>query len=101
MSASRTLLRKLDLDLIARIEASGRPVKPKKAVRKKSPRIGSSYRHAKRNIDRAKGWPEATFAKQRDLARPMWIHLNRSYRWAHAKSYRYAREISPSTEPVR
>jgi hypothetical protein len=49
MGASRTLLRKLDLDLIARIEASGRPEKPKKITRKKKPREADTYRGARRN----------------------------------------------------
>jgi hypothetical protein len=61
----------------------------------------SDYRGARRNADRAKGWPEATFAKSRPLASPIFIPLNRSDRWPRAKSYTYAREISPSSEPVR
>lgn len=61
----------------------------------------SDYRGARRNADRVKGWPEATFAKSRPLARPRFIPLNRSQRWPRAKTYAYAREISPSSEPVR
>lgn len=44
MGASRTLLRKLDLDLIARIEASGPPEKPKKPLTKRKPRLAETYR---------------------------------------------------------
>jgi hypothetical protein len=65
------------------------------------PRPAASYRGARRNADRIKGWPSATFAKSRPLAAPIWIELNRSAKWTRAKSYAYAREISPSTEPVR
>jgi hypothetical protein len=64
-------------------------------------REASSYRGARRNADRIKGWPEATFAKSRPLARSRFIALNRSDKWPRAKNYRYAREISPSVEPVR
>ena len=53
------------------------------------------------NVDRIKGWPEATFAKSRPLASPRFIPLNRSLNWRRAKSYAHAREISPSSEPVR
>ncbi len=101
MGASRTLLRKLDHDLIARIEASGRPEKPRRSTKKKAPRAADSYRGARRNDDRVKGWPSATFAKSRPLAHPIFIPLNRSDKWSRAKSYAYAREISPSAEPVR
>lgn len=52
MSASRTLARKLDLDLIARIEASGAPEKPRKISRNKKPRKADTYRGARRNARR-------------------------------------------------
>jgi len=64
-------------------------------------REASTYRGARRNADRIKGWPTATFAKSRPLAKPMLIPLNRSDRWPRAGSYEYARQISPSTEFVR
>jgi hypothetical protein len=100
VSASRTLLRKLDLDLIERLK-NGVKHQPKPVRKVKPPREASSYRGARRNVDRSKGWPEATFAKQRPLAQSRLIPLNRSDRWPRAKTYRYAREISPSSEPVR
>jgi hypothetical protein len=53
MGASRTLLRKLDLDLIDRLEASGRPEKSKKITRNKKPRLADTYRGARRNARRA------------------------------------------------
>jgi hypothetical protein len=52
MGASRTLLRKLDLDLIDRLEASGTPEKPKKITRTKKPRLADTYRGARRNARR-------------------------------------------------
>src|SRR6185312_14874549 len=56
----------------------------------------SSYRGARRNADRLKGWPNATFAKSRPLAPSKFIPLNRSKKWTTARSYRQAREMSPS-----
>jgi hypothetical protein len=47
------LTRKLDLDLIARIEASGPPKKVAKVTRTKPPRDASTYRGARRNDRRA------------------------------------------------
>jgi hypothetical protein len=67
----------------------------------KTPRKASSYRGARRNADRVKGWREATFAKSRPLAHPINIPLNRSQKWRRAKSYAHAREIGPSAEMVR
>lgn len=62
---------------------------------------GLNYRGSRRNADRIKGWPEATFAKSRPLAPSKFIPLNRSQKWPRAKSYAHAREIGPSSEPVR
>lgn len=67
----------------------------------KSPRKASSYRGARRNADRIKGWPEATFAKSRPIAPSRFIPLNRSGKWPRAKSYAHAREIGPSAAVVR
>lgn len=91
MGASRTLLRKLDIDLINRIEASGRPEKPKKSERKKKPRPFESYRQNGRR-------PKAPVM---DGSYRGPIFLNRSQNWLRAKTYARAREISPSAEPVR
>jgi hypothetical protein len=52
MGVSRTLLRKLDIDLIDRLEASGTPEKPKRIARKKKPRMAETYRGARRNARR-------------------------------------------------
>jgi hypothetical protein len=49
MGASRTLARRLDLDLIARIEASGPPKKVTKVKTTKEPREAATYRGARRN----------------------------------------------------
>lgn len=102
------LERKLDLDLVSRIKARAdgtlyvsRPDAAKPIKKIKPPRQGRSYRGARRNFDRIKGWPDATFAKSRPLARSINIPLNRSDKWPRAKSYAYAREIGPSSEPVR
>lgn len=101
MGASRTLLRKLDLDLIARIEASGKPEKPKNAARRKQPRPYFTYRQNYRGTaSSVDPWaaPKHVFKDGRNRSA---ITLNRSDRWPRAKSYAYAREISPSAEPVR
>ncbi len=66
----------------------------------KHPRAAATYRGARRNADRVKGWPEATFAKQRPLTASRYIPLNRSARWRHADSYAQAREMSPSARSV-
>jgi hypothetical protein len=60
------------------------------------PRDASTYRGARRNADRIKGWPEATFAKSRPLAPPfaLGVPLNRSRNLPRAKTYAEAREIS-------
>lgn len=67
-----------------------------------TPRPASTYRGARRNAVRKLGMnlmqrhapdPKETIAPA--------AHLNRSDRWPRAKTYAYAREISPSTEPVR
>jgi hypothetical protein len=50
MSFARTLQRALDLDLIARIEASGAVQKPPKPKSKNRPRPWFSYRGAQRNM---------------------------------------------------
>ena len=101
MGASRTLSRRLDIDLIARIEASGRIEKPKRTPRKRKPRNAASYREARRDEARK---TSAVMLRLGDdpiesIAPP--ALLNRSDKWPRAKTYDYAREISPSTEPLR
>jgi hypothetical protein len=98
---SRRLERHVDFDLAERILASG-PIKRKQPPKTtKLPRAGKTYRAARRNDDRKRGWPEATFAKSRPLASHRFIPLNRSQNWPRANSYEHAREIGPSSEPVR
>lgn len=104
MSASRRLLRNLDHDLIARIEASG-PVK--KIAKVKADRLVSgvgrasgSYRGARRNAARGFVWEPAVRPKSYTHFSYA-IELNRSDRWPRATTYAYAREISPSARPVR
>lgn len=58
------------------------------------PRDASTYRGARRNADRAKGWPSATFAKSRPLAVEFGVRLNRSRHLPRATSYARAAEIS-------
>jgi hypothetical protein len=71
--------------------------------KKKGPRPASTYRGVRRNATRLTGavmerrGPEPRFIS---LA-PYRIPLNRSQNWPRANSYAHAREISPSTEPVR
>lgn len=69
---------------------------------KKSPRPASTYRGARRNAVRTRGMnlmqrhaPEAI-----ESIAPA-AYLNRSDKWPRAKTYAYAREIGPSSEPVR
>jgi len=101
MGASRTLLRKLDSDLIARIEASGRPEKPKKRPLLRKPRNGESYRGARRNATRATGAVMLRLGPEPIESIAPAAYLNRSDKWRRAKTYAYAREIGPSSEPVR
>lgn len=61
---------------------------------KDGPRQAQTYRDPRRNADRAKGWPEATFAKTRPFATAVLIPLNRSRKWPHADSYVRARWLS-------
>ena len=101
MGASRTLLRKLDLDLIARMEASGRIEKKKRPPLKRKPRSAESYRGARRNATRETKAVMLRLGEEvQELIAPA-ASLNRSDRWVRATSYAYAREISPSAEPVR
>jgi hypothetical protein len=48
MSYGRALVRKIDTDLVNRIEANGKPLKHKQP-RKNAPRPSGSYRGARRN----------------------------------------------------
>lgn len=75
------------------------PSKP--AKRRKTPRPANTYRqNGARSIAPHGRWRAAPdIVKDRSFRGP--ITLNRSDRWPRAKTYAYAREISPSSEPVR
>jgi hypothetical protein len=63
-------------------------------------RKAETYRGARRNADRVKGWPEATFAKSRPQLDPIWIPLNRSKHLPFANTYERAREIAARKKDV-
>lgn len=95
------LERKLDRDLLSRIKARpdgslyvSRPDAVNSVKKVKPPRKAGSYRGARRNVDRVKGWPSATFAKSRPLARPGFMGLNRSQHLPRARTYAEAAKIS-------
>lgn len=98
MGASRTLLRKLDLDLIARIEASGRPEQPKKQTSKKTPRPFFTYRQNGRgHATSFDPWARAVKVKVRSFTGA--ISLNRSRKWKRVASYAAAREMALTALP--
>lgn len=102
MGASGTLLNKLNLDLMARMEASGRIEKTKRPPLKRKPRNGESYRGARRNATRATGTVMLRLGEDAQESIAPSAELNRSQKWSRAKTYSYAREISPYPErPVR
>jgi hypothetical protein len=75
------------------------PAKPKL---KKLPRNPESYRAARKKAARAAGRPMLSLAHavvQEAIAQS--AELNRSQKFPRAADYNYAREISPSKEPVR
>lgn len=86
MSASRRLMRALDPDLIARIEASGKPAKPKKTP-VRAIRHADTYRGARR-LFQGKSFTPATaeIIKWRTSC-PRQIGLNRSHHWPTAATY--------------
>ncbi len=97
----RRLERHLDMDLVGRIRARpdgslyvARVENPKPMHKVKPPRDASNYRGARRNADRVRGWPSATFAKSRPLAVEFGVPLNRSRHLPRAHSYARAAEIS-------
>lgn len=93
----RRLERHVDWDLTERILASG-PIKKQPVTKtKKQPRERAKYRGARRNEARGSVWRGAP---RNYLGLPA-IGLNRSQHWKPAASYAHAREIGPSTEPVR
>ncbi|MBO4228048.1 hypothetical protein [Bradyrhizobium neotropicale] len=89
MGYARTLDRSLDADLIARIEASGRPMKPARTVKVRATRHANTYRGARRNASRGGVWKGAPRLMAWDW--PPAIRLNRSRKWPEAASYADAR----------
>lgn len=93
--------RRLDADLIERILANG----PQGGIRKRSiktakaPRPADSYRQNNRSGPRGR-WG-ASLDDFKDGSFRGRISLNRSWRWRPASSYAAARELSPSSQPVR
>jgi hypothetical protein len=72
---------------------------PKKKT--KPPRPAETYRqNYGQGIDPKGRW-RARVEVFKDGSNRDAITLNRSDKWPRAKSYAYAREISPSSEPVR
>lgn len=69
----------------------------------RGPRPGSTYRGARRNAVRTRGMNlmQRRSVVEIDGSFRGSIELNRSQNWSRAKDYAYAREISPSKEPVR
>src|ERR1700761_8426734 len=89
MGASRTLLRKLDLDLIERMESGGKPLKHNQP-KKYKPRSFSSYRGARRNAAARGEWIGVEAEAQGwDVT-----ELNRSKNLPPANSYKHAAEIA-------
>lgn len=102
MGASGLLQQKIDADLVARLECRSGPIKRASPPRKREPRPASSYRAARRNAarDDLSALPRHRPELIESIAPA--AHLNRSERWPRARTYAYAREISPCPErPVR
>ena len=75
------LERKLDEDLIARMEASGTIQRTKPAKKKDlTPREGSSYRAARRNAAKGTVW-RAIHLSRIKVQHPPPVRLNRSRKW--------------------
>ena len=75
------LERKLDEDLIDRIDAGWTPSARIKPVKKsKPPREASSYRGARRNAERGMVW-RAIHASRVKVHHAPPVHLNRSKKW--------------------
>jgi hypothetical protein len=79
-------------------EEQATPAKPK---RRKAPRNGESYRAARRNEAKRTKTKMLRLAPEPEEGWTPAVELNRSPNWSRATSYTYAREISPSKEPVR
>ena len=56
MSYARSLARRLDPDLIERIEAGGKPQKQTASKSRREPRASSEYRGHARNVQRGSVW---------------------------------------------
>jgi hypothetical protein len=67
MGYGSALQRRVDSDLVERIEASGRPEPRKIATTRKTPRPAGSYRGSRRNEARLSGKPMLTYAELRRI----------------------------------
>jgi hypothetical protein len=104
MSTSRGLHRRIDVELVERIQASGLPKKVEVAKKKVrlDPRNRESYRAARRNAARKAKTKMIRLGPEVEEGWTPAPELNRSQKWSRAISYSYAREISPYPErPVR
>jgi hypothetical protein len=77
----RRLERHLDLDLIARMEASGRPEKPRRMAKVRAIRHGDTYRGARRNAAGRSFEPLTVNQIEWRTLCPRIIPLNRSAKW--------------------
>jgi hypothetical protein len=94
----RLIFKRIDFDLAERIIASGPIKRTKPLSNAKEPREAYSYRGARRNAARGSVWKGI----RPNGRSPVFFNaLNRSQNWPRAKSYQHAREIGPSSEPVR
>lgn len=86
---------------LANIKAGVKATEKRKA---KTPRAANTYRGARRNAARGKVWMQSGYRFDVEV-KEGWspgAEIHRSDRWLRARSYVYAREISPCPErPVR
>jgi hypothetical protein len=75
MSYGSALQRKIDTDLIERLESSGKPEARKTSARKRTPRPAGSYRGARRNEARRTKKPMLTYT---ELLRINAMHAQRN-----------------------
>jgi hypothetical protein len=94
-----------DGERLAEIKAKVKTLSKRGDRKPKTPRPAITYRAARRNLARERGW-NPPMHRVGEEVREGWgapsAELNRSQNWTRAKTYSYAREISPYPErPVR
>lgn len=105
MGYLRTLRNQINPSLVAMV-LSGKKPKDREvaAKRQRKPREAVTYRAQRRNAARAGKWTTPMYRIGEEV-KEGWtpgFELNRSQKWTRARSYTYAREISPVPErPVR